>query len=131
MVKRYVLIDDTESDAEETTLELGPVYVVGPSAAEVGRTLIIRTIQLVTVSGLYGPTYGTATTYAAHVKQSIKDIVDKNGKISVSSCQIYLDGFPSIDYDSKLTYDSKNPPILKIKKIFNEVGGQYGTIVYT
>jgi hypothetical protein len=139
MAKRYVLIDDTESDAEETTLELGPTYLTG-SVPSVGRTLINDfyqemtqsvTIQLVTASGLYGPTFGAASTYYAYVKQTIKDIIDKTGKAAVSSCQIYLDGFAAIDYDSKLTYASKNPPILKIQKIFDEVGGQYATVIFT
>jgi hypothetical protein len=88
-------------------------------------------IQAVSSTGLYGPTYSAAVTYACHVKEQVKNIIDKNGTAAVSSLQIYLDGWPSVGYDSKITYGGANPPIKLIAKEPDEEGGAYATIVYT
>lgn len=88
-------------------------------------------IQAVASTGLYGPTYGTAVTYACHVKEQVKNIIDKNGTAAVSSLQIYLDGHPAVLDTAKITYGGKNPPIMKIEKKWDERGGAYATILYS
>jgi hypothetical protein len=88
-------------------------------------------IQAVASTDLYGPTYGPAVTYACHIKEQVKNIIDKNGTATVSSLQIYLDGHPAVTDSAKITYGGKNPPILKIEKMWDEKGGAYATIVYT
>lgn len=88
-------------------------------------------IQAVSSTGLYGPVYGSATSYACHVKERVKNIIDKNGTAAVSSLQIYLDGHPAIADSAKITYGGKNPPILKLEKKWDEKGGAYATVIYT
>lgn len=88
-------------------------------------------IQAVASTGLYGPIFGSAVTYACHVRQKIKRITDKNGDEATSSLQIYLDGWPSVGYDSKITYCGANPPIKLIAQEPDEKGGAYATIIYT
>ena len=88
-------------------------------------------IQAVTSTGLYGPVWGTAATYACYVKSRVKNIKDKDGVDAVSSLQIYLDGHPVILDSAKITYGTVSPPILKIEKRFDERGGMYCTIIYT
>lgn len=88
-------------------------------------------IQAVASTGLYGPTYGTATTYACYVKEAVKNIIDKNGTAAVSSLQIYIDGHPSVLDSAKITYGGKNPPILKLEKKWDEKGGAYALVIYT
>lgn len=88
-------------------------------------------IQAVVSTGLYGPVYGSATSYACHCKEQVKNIIDKNGTAAVSSLQIYLDGHPSVLDSAKITYGGKNPPILKIEKKWDEKGGAYATVIYT
>jgi hypothetical protein len=70
-------------------------------------------------------------TYACHVKEQVKNIIDKNGTAAVSSLQIYLDGHPAVSDTAKITYDGTNPPILKIEKKWDEKGGAYGTVIFT
>jgi hypothetical protein len=89
------------------------------------------TIALASSHGLYGPAHGAGTVYAAHVKLKIKNIKDKNGNDAVSSCQIYLDKYPSVEYDSKITYAGETPPIKLIQRQPDEKGNPYSTIVYT
>lgn len=88
-------------------------------------------IQAVASTGLYGPVYGAAVTYACHVKEKIRRINDKNGVECISSLQIYLDKWPSVNYDSKITYGGKNPPIKLISKNPDEDGNAYSTTIYT
>lgn len=88
-------------------------------------------IQAVVSNGLYGPVYGAAVAYACHVKESVKNIIDKNGTDAVSSLQIYLDGHPAVTDSAKITYGGKNPPILKIEKKWDENGGAYATVIFT
>ena len=88
-------------------------------------------VQAVVSTGLYGPVYGSAVTYACHVKEQVKNIIDKNGTAAVSSLQIYLDGHPPVLDSAKITYGGKNPPILKIERKWDEKGGAYALIIYT
>jgi hypothetical protein len=90
------------------------------------------TVQNVTAGGMYGPTYGSATTYRCHIKHEMKNIITNTGDAVVSSSQIYLDGHPSgISESSKINYGSKLIKILRVVRRFDDVGRAYATIVYT
>ena len=89
------------------------------------------TIQAVSSTGLYGPTYASASTYACHAKPIIETIKRDDGKDAVSSLRLYLDGHPTILNTAKVTYAGATPPILKIQRIFDEKGAAYCTIIYT
>jgi hypothetical protein len=81
--------------------------------------------------GPYGPIYGDPVTYDCHVKQKVKNIIDKTGTEAVSHCQIYLDGSVSIGNDDLIEYDGASPPILRVDTFFDERGGLYATVVFT
>jgi len=81
--------------------------------------------------GPYGPTYGEVTAYDCHIKQKVKNIIDKNGVGAVSHCQIYLNGAVSIGDDDLITYDGVSPPILRVDTKFDEAGNTYATVVMT
>ena len=90
------------------------------------------TVQAVSSSGLYGPSYGAAVTYSCYVKYTIQNIIDSAGDAVVSTMQIYLDGHPAgITETAKINYGSRSPKILKIARPFGETGGAYATIIYT
>ena len=81
--------------------------------------------------GPYGPTYGEAVEHSCHMKQKIRNIIDKTGTEAVSHCQIYLDGLVSIGNDDLITYDGVSPPILRVDTKFDERGGLYAVVVST
>jgi hypothetical protein len=89
------------------------------------------TVQAVSSSGLYGPSYGAAVTYSCYVKFTVQNIIDSEGHSTITSMQIYLDGHPGITETSKINYGSRSPKILKIARPFDEDGGAYATIIYT
>ena len=81
--------------------------------------------------GPYGLTRGDAVSHACHVKQEIKNVIDKTGVEAVSHCQIYLDGAVTVNDDDLITYDGVNPPILRVDTKFDEKGGSYAIVVMT
>lgn len=90
------------------------------------------TVQAVSSSSLYGPSYGAAVTYSCYVKFTVKNVIDSEEHSTISTMQIYLDGHPAgITETSKINYGSRSPKILKIARPFDENGGAYATIIYT
>ena len=141
MVKRYVLIDDDLTTSRDVKIEPGPQYNPAARAPpgrggglardfpdELTKSVSIKNVES---DALWGPGLGEAVVYACFVKQKIINIKTKDGTDAVSSLQIYLDGQPEIDDQSKITYKDASPPILKIQPIDDERGRPYGTIIFS
>jgi hypothetical protein len=127
MTKRYVLIDDSESDAEETTLELGPTYgtsiPVLPEATGRGGITPLRqtcTWSHATTSGLYGPTYEDVDIRCRFSQESEK-VKKPNNQEVISNAMIRC--LEPIGASDKITYNDIVYPVLSVKAITGIGGG--------
>jgi hypothetical protein len=143
MVKRYVLVDDTEADPTQVNLELGPAYpthVASPPTLgkkfleDFGefckQTIIIE--PFVRNDG-YKPVYGSGISSPCAIEYKIFNITKSDGQLGPTSAQIYTAGDVVVSLQDKITFNNISPKILRIGIDYDVEDPEevYGKVIYT
>lgn len=108
--------------------------MAGKTLADDFGRLLIDTVQISALEseGVWGTVYGTATDYYCFGRDKNAEIKNEDtGEIVKTTFKIFISGEVMVNNSDKVVFGGETLPVSAVKRIPNDQGGIYATVIYT